>query len=127
VKTLEQQVQRAKNLLETYENPFHKYQMLIALLDANESVFYRLLIDNIELYMPIIYTPTVGLACQKFGDIWQRPRGMFLSLQHRGKVRQVLDNWPEADVTVIRVRARARTHTHTHTHTRTHTRTHTFM
>lgn len=100
VKTMNQQVQRAKDVLASYEKPLHKYQMLMALLDTNETVFYRLIIDNVEEYMPIIYTPTVGLACQKYGDIWQRPRGMFLSIQHRGKVRQVLDNWPEQDVSV---------------------------
>ena len=100
VKTMEQQVQRAKGLLAAYDNPFHKYQLLMALFDTNETVFYRLLIDNIELYMPIIYTPTVGQACQKYGEIWQRPRGMFLSTNHRGRVREVLDNWPEADVAI---------------------------
>jgi len=90
VRTMKQQVERAKDALASYGNPLHKYQMLMALLDANETVFYRLIIDNVELYMPIIYTPTVGLACQKYGDIWQRPRGMFLSIQHRGRVRQVI-------------------------------------
>ena len=100
VKTMQQQVERAKKVIASYDKPLHKYQMLMALLDANETVFYKLIIDNVEEYMPIIYTPTVGLACQKFGDIWLRPRGMYISLQHRGKVRQILDNWPEADVAV---------------------------
>ena len=100
VKTMQQQVERAKSIIESFDNPLHKYQMLMVLLDSNETVFYRLLIDNVELYMPYIYTPTVGLACQKYGDIWLRPRGMFISINHRGKVRQVMDNWPEADVAV---------------------------
>jgi malate dehydrogenase (oxaloacetate-decarboxylating)(NADP+) len=78
-----------------------KYINLTALHDRNEALFFRLVTDHPDEMMPIIYTPTVGLACERFGHIFQRPRGIFVSANDRGRIREVLRNWPEPDVSVI--------------------------
>src|SRR5690348_4984119 len=69
--------------------------------DRNEALFYRTLLDHLEEVMPIIYTPTVGLACQEYGHIFRRPRGMFLSVRDAGRIAKVLRNWPAKAVQVI--------------------------
>ena len=74
---------------------------LISLQDRNETLFYRVVTNNIEQIMPLIYTPTVGKACQQFSHIYRRPRGLYISLQERGRVRDILRHWPHRDPRVI--------------------------
>ncbi len=81
--------------------PLAKYIMLESLQDRNEALFYRVITDYPDEMMPIIYTPTVGLACQQFGHIYRRPRGIFVSRRDRGRIDQVLRNWPHREVAMI--------------------------
>ena len=101
VHTIEEQQAR---VLENYNhkpNALEQYIFMIALQDRNETLFYRTVIDNIYEMMPIIYTPTVGEACAKFGHIFRQPRGLYVSTKHKGQIAKVLRNWPEKDVGVI--------------------------
>lgn len=101
VKTQEEQVQMCKLSFDRYENPLNKYIYLMGLLDRNEHLFYQLVGENVAEMMPIVYTPTVGLACQKFGLVYRRPRGLFITIHDRGHVYDILKNWPETDVRAI--------------------------
>src|SRR3954470_22308873 len=94
VLTMETQVERVLVNLRTLPTDLEKYVALNALHDRNEALFFRVVVDNIDEIQPIIYTPTVGLACQKFGLIYQRPRGMFISSRDRGQIAEILKNWP---------------------------------
>jgi malate dehydrogenase (oxaloacetate-decarboxylating)(NADP+) len=78
-----------------------RYLYLVALQDRNETLFYRVIMNHIEDLMPLIYTPTVGKACERFGHIYRRPRGLYISLQDRGRVQEILHNWPHADARII--------------------------
>src|SRR5579863_7703628 len=79
VSTLEVQVARRLKALRAFATDFHKYSFLRDLQDANETLFYSLLVNNIEELLPLVYTPTVGEGCQRFSEIWRKPRGLFLS------------------------------------------------
>ncbi|WP_101949584.1 NAD-dependent malic enzyme [Mycobacterium sp. 3519A] len=100
-KTLEQQVQHSWNEFSTRREGLDKHIYLRALQDRNETLFYRLLRDNIAETMPIVYTPTVGEACQRFSEIYRRPRGLFVSYPDRAELREVLRNRPHREVDVI--------------------------
>ena len=78
-----------------------RYLYLIALQDRNENLFYRVVMNNIEEMMPILYTPTVGKACEEFQHIYRKPRGFYVSLNDKGRVRDILKNWPHKDARII--------------------------
>ncbi|XP_038144398.1 NADP-dependent malic enzyme, mitochondrial-like [Cyprinodon tularosa] len=78
-----------------------RYVFLIGLMDRSEKLFYRLINSDVERFMPIIYTPTVGLACQQYGLIFRRPRGLFISIHDRGHIASILQNWPEKDIKAV--------------------------
>jgi malate dehydrogenase (oxaloacetate-decarboxylating)(NADP+) len=90
----DQQAERALRHIRAQPSDLEKYIELNALHDRNESLFFRVVCDHIDEMQPLIYTPTVGLACQKYGHIFQRPRGLFIGANDRGRVEQVLRNWP---------------------------------
>lgn len=99
--TMDEQLDRIRRNFDAKPNDLEKYIFLVALQDRNETLFYRFVMDHLSEMMPIIYTPTVGEACAKFGHIFRRPRGLYLSADDRGRIARVLDNWPEPDVRVI--------------------------
>jgi malate dehydrogenase (oxaloacetate-decarboxylating)(NADP+) len=101
VTSLDEQVDRAMYNFERKANDLERYIFMIALQDRNETLFYRTVLDHLDEMMPIIYTPTVGQACQQYGHIFRRPRGLYISASDRGRVRDVLENWPTDDVRVI--------------------------
>jgi malate dehydrogenase (oxaloacetate-decarboxylating)(NADP+) len=101
VHTQEEQLVRVLENMRGKQTDLEKYIFLTALQDRNESLFVRLVMENLEETLPIIYTPTVGKACQEYGHIYRRPRGIFLASKYRGKFRRILRNWPERDVRVI--------------------------
>lgn len=101
VATLEQQVARIMENFYKKPNALEKYIFMLSLEDRNETLFYRVVMDHLEEMMPIIYTPTVGQACQEFGHIFRRPRGLYISVNDRGRIHKLLQNWPHEDVRVI--------------------------
>ena len=101
IATMEQQVLRVISNYRKKPNDLEKYIYLLGLQDRNENLFYRVLIDHLEEMMPIIYTPTVGKACQEFGALFRRPRGFYVSANDRGLVRRMLENWPGETVRVV--------------------------
>ncbi len=94
VHSQDEQATRVLQHLRNLSDPLEKFIALNALHDRNEALFFRVICDNVDEIQPLIYTPTVGLACQRFGHIFQRPRGMFISINDRGRVAEVLRNWP---------------------------------
>lgn len=97
----ETQLQRTlKNLRRTHDD-IEKYIFLTALQSRNERLFYKLVINHIEEVMPIIYTPTVGQACKEYAHLYRRPRGMYITAEDKGEIKEVLDNWPYKDIKVI--------------------------
>ena len=101
VLTIEQQKNRILENFNNKHNDLEKYIFLIALQDRNETLFYRTITDEIEEMMPIIYTPIVGEACQKYGHIFRRPRGLYISKNDKGNIKNILKNWSNDNVDII--------------------------
>jgi malate dehydrogenase (oxaloacetate-decarboxylating) len=101
VETLDQQVARSYQAYQQQPADLARHINLRALQDANETLFYRLVLDHVEEMLPIIYTPTVGLACQRFSEIYRRPRGLFIPYPAAGRIGEILRNRPRRDVDVI--------------------------
>ncbi len=101
VMDMELQMSRVLDNLRAQADDLERYLFLVSLQDRNEHLFYRLIIENIEEILPIVYTPTVGQVCQQFGQIFRRPRGLYISARDRGRVEQVLRNWPHPDVRMV--------------------------
>ena len=101
VLSMEAQAKRVMTNLRRLPNDLEKYVALNALHDRNEALFFRIVCDNIDEIQPLIYTPTVGLACQRFGHIFQRPRGLFIGANDHGRIRELLTNWPHAAKLIV--------------------------
>ncbi len=101
VSTLAQQAERAYGNIVRKSDPLERYIGLAALQDRNEHQFYRVLVDHLEEFLPIVYTPTVGRACQMYSRIFRRARGLWVTPRHRGNIHEVLGHAPFADVRLI--------------------------
>jgi malate dehydrogenase (oxaloacetate-decarboxylating)(NADP+) len=101
VHTMAEQELRALANIREKPTDLEKYLYLISLQDRNENLFYRVVMNNIEEMMPLIYTPTVGQACQEFQHIFRKPRGFYVSYQDKGRVKEILQNWPHREARII--------------------------
>ncbi len=99
--SLEEQEERILRNFQGKSSSLEQYIYLIGLQDRNETLFYRFVVDHLEATLPVLYTPTVGEACRTFGHVFRRPRGLYLTIEDRGRVRDILRNWPESGVRVI--------------------------
>lgn len=101
VETEAMQMERALRQLSFKTTDLDKYIYLMGLLDHNERLFYKILMSDPARFLPIVYDPTVGEACLKFGHIFRSPRGLYLSIKHKGKIKEILKNWPIKNIKVI--------------------------
>ncbi|CAG9296022.1 NAD-dependent malic enzyme [Celerinatantimonas diazotrophica] len=101
IETIEEQTQRALEQCRSFRSDINKHIFLRNIQDTNETLFYRLITENIVEMMPIIYTPTVGLACEQFSNIYRRSRGLFIAYPDKDNIEQVLNNATRHHVKVI--------------------------
>jgi len=101
VESLDAQTDRAYEAFGLKPNDLERHIYLRALQDANEVLFYRLLLDHVDEMLPIVYTPVVALGCQQFSHIYRRPRGLFISYPLRDSIPELLRNHPNSEVDVI--------------------------
>ncbi len=101
VETLDRQFERAMGQLDKQPDDLARYNYLTALQDRNETLFFRVVMSDPKRFLPIVYDPTVADACLQYGHIYRRARGMYISLDMRGRIADVLRNWPTRDVRFI--------------------------
>lgn len=101
VETMETQIVRVNMQLENIVAPINKYIYLSQLQDTNETLFYKTIISEPAKFLPLVYTPTVGEACEKFGHIARRSKGLFISIDQKDRIKEILGNWPEKDIRFI--------------------------
>lgn len=101
VRTVEEQTVRVLTNFHRRSSDLDRFIYLISLQDRNERLFYKVLTENVEEMMPIVYTPTVGQACEHYGVVFRRPRGLFISINDKGHIYDILCNWPERNVKAI--------------------------
>ena len=101
VETIDQQHRRILQQLGQKPTDLERYIYLIQLFDSNETLFYHVVMSDPAYFLPILYDPTVGEACLKFGHIYRRPHGIYISINQKGRVHEVLKNWPEKDVRIV--------------------------
>lgn len=98
IETIETQILRVQEQLEFLEKPINKYIYLMQLLETNETLFFKTVSSEPAKFLPLVYTPTVGEACQRLGHISRRPRGLFISIDQKDHIKDILKNWTEKDV-----------------------------
>jgi len=101
VHTMAEQELRVLGNIREKPTDLERYLYLIALQDRNENLFYRVIMNNLEEMMPLIYTPTVGKACQEFQHIYRTSRGFYVSMQDKGRIKEIMQNWPHKDARII--------------------------
>jgi len=101
VETLDAQLKRCLWQLDKKESDIERYIYLTQLSDDNQTLFFKVVASDPARFIPIMYDPTIAAACLEFGEIYRKPNGVYMSIAQRGKVKQVLSNWPEKDVRVI--------------------------
>jgi malate dehydrogenase (oxaloacetate-decarboxylating) len=101
ISTIEQQLDRVYQNFQAKPTPLERYIHLAALQDRNETLFFRLLHDHIDEMMPVVYTPVVGEACQRFSHIYRRPRGLYISYEQRDRIDRILQNHPRPPAIIV--------------------------
>lgn len=101
VASMDKQKERVLGSMRSKNSDIEKYIFLNALLERNQRLFYRTLIDHVQEIMPLVYTPTVGEACKQFAHIFRKPQGFYITPEDRGSIAEILKNWPEKDVRIV--------------------------
>jgi malic enzyme len=99
--TIDQQLERVYENYRAKQTPLERYIHLASLQDRNETLFFRLVHDHIEEMMPVLYTPVVGEACQKFSHIYRRPRGLYIAYEQRDAIESILANYAESPAVIV--------------------------
>ena len=101
VEWLAEQAARVLANVRAKTSPIEKFRYLSALQGSNETLFYRVVLDHLEEMLPVVYTPTVGQACVEWSALYERPQGLYISSRHRGRIAELLRNWPRPRAGVI--------------------------
>ncbi len=101
VEAINDQAERVLENVRAKGSPIERYMYLSALQNENEALFFRVIVDNLQEMLPLIYTPTVGQACQEWSHHYFKPRGLYITPEHRGRIGDILRRWPQRNVDII--------------------------